>query len=76
MIEHAPQIFATFAFILVLAVFANILQQVLIRRSHEPPVVFHWVPIIGSTVTYGMDPFKFFADCQARVNIGIFNSPP
>ena len=30
-------------------------------------MVFHWLPVIGSTVIYGIDPFKFFFDCQAKV---------
>ena len=53
--------------ILVLSVLMNILQQIFLRNPHEPPVVFHWFPLIGSTITYGIDPFKFFFDCQAKV---------
>lgn len=45
----------------------NVLQQIFFRNTHEPPVVFHWVPVIGSTITYGIDPLKFFAQCQAKV---------
>ena len=51
----------------ILAVSANLLQQKLLRNPNEPPVVFHWLPFIGSTVTYGIDPFKFFFECQAKV---------
>lgn len=29
-------------------------------------MVFHWFPFIGSTVSYGMDPYKFFFDCRAK----------
>jgi hypothetical protein len=35
--------------------------------NNEPPVVFHWLPIIGSTVTYGIDPYKFFFAQQKKV---------
>lgn len=63
---HAWSIFAAFASILVLAILANVLQQTLLRTFHEPPVVFHWLPLIGSTVTYGIDPFKFIFGCQAK----------
>jgi sterol 14-demethylase len=29
--------------------------------------VFHWFPVIGNTVTYGMDPYRFFFECRAKV---------
>lgn len=53
----------------VLAVVLNVLGQLLPvrRRGSEPPLVFHWVPFIGSTVTYGMDPYKFFFECRKKV---------
>ncbi|KAK0631815.1 cytochrome P450 51 [Immersiella caudata] len=54
------QIGAVVATVLFLSVFVNVLQQALFRNPNEPPVVFHWFPLIGSTVTYGMDPPKFF----------------
>lgn len=66
---HAWSIVAALACILVTAVLANVLQQRLLRKSNEPPVVFHWLPVIGSTVTYGIDPFKFIFECQAQVRI-------
>lgn len=56
--------FATFC---VLAVLLNVLQQLLFKNPHEPPVVFHWIPFIGSTVIYGMEPYKFFDNCRAKV---------
>lgn len=56
-----------FAAFLVLAVVLNVLNQLLFKNPNEPPVVFHWLPIIGSTVTYGMDPYRFFFDCRAKV---------
>lgn len=70
---HAWSIVAALACILVLAVLANILQQSLLRKSNEPPVVFHWLPVIGSTITYGIDPFNFFFQCQAKVLFAIPN---
>lgn len=56
----------TFAFI-VLSVILNVLKQLLFKNPNEPPVVFHWFPIIGSTVTYGIDPFKFFFKNKEKV---------
>ena len=66
---HAWTIVAALACILVFAIVTNVLQQTLLARPNEPPVVFHWLPLIGSTVTYGIDPFRFFFECQAKVRI-------
>jgi sterol 14-demethylase len=60
---------AGFAASLVLAVVLNVLSQLLLKNPNEPPVVFHWFPIIGSTVTYGIDPYKFFFECRAKVSL-------
>ena len=61
------QVFMTVASIVIITVIANALKQMLLKNPNEPPLVFHWIPFIGSTVTYGIDPFKFFFDCQAKV---------
>lgn len=65
--EHALGVVAAITSVLVLAVITTVLQQVLLKNPNEPPLVFHWLPLIGSTVTYGIDPFKFFFDCQSKV---------
>ncbi|KIK70327.1 hypothetical protein GYMLUDRAFT_32331 [Collybiopsis luxurians FD-317 M1] len=50
-----------------LAIVFNVLWQLLIPRSKtDPPVVFHWIPIVGSAIEYGNDPMKFFVTCQAK----------
>jgi hypothetical protein len=36
-----------------LSTILNVLKQFLLKTPDEPPVVFHWFPIIGSTITYG-----------------------
>jgi hypothetical protein len=54
---------------LVLAVVLNVLSQLLLKNPNEPPIVFHWFPIVGSTILYGMDPYKFFFDCRAKVSL-------
>nr|ACT56506.1 eburicol 14 alpha demethylase [Podosphaera fusca] len=51
---------------LILSVIVNVLSQLFFKNPHEPPVVFHWFPIIGSTIPYGIDPYKFFSDCKAK----------
>lgn len=59
-------VLASIASFLVLAVTLNVLSQLLFRNPHEPPVVFHWFPIIGSTIYYGIDPYKFFFECREK----------
>lgn len=51
----------------VLAIILNVLSQLLFKNPKEPPVVFHWVPFVGSTVIYGIDPYKFFFSCREKV---------
>lgn len=46
----------------------TVFKQIFFKNPNEPPVVFHRVPIIGSTITYGIDPYKFYFDCQAKVS--------
>lgn len=63
----AVWITSTLASFAVLAIVSNVLKQLLSKNPTEPPVVFHWIPFIGSTVTYGIDPYKFFFSCRAKV---------
>ncbi|EKG20825.1 Cytochrome P450 E-class group IV [Macrophomina phaseolina MS6] len=53
---------------LVAAVTFHVLRQLFFFTKNEPPVVFHWFPLLGSTVSFGMDPLKFFADCKKKVS--------
>lgn len=53
--------------VLVLAIVLNVLSQLLFKDPNEPPLVFHWVPFFGSTITYGIDPYKFFFTCREKV---------
>lgn len=47
----------------------NVLYQLLAPRDpSKPPVVFHYVPILGCAVSYGMDPYKFLFDCRDKVS--------
>jgi sterol 14alpha-demethylase len=48
------------------AVVQNVLRQLYGANPNRPPLVFHLFPFIGSTIQYGMDPYKFFSDCQAK----------
>ena len=51
----------------VLAIVLNVLNQLLFKDPNQPPVVFHWLPVFGSTIVYGIDPYKFFFSCRERV---------
>lgn len=42
-------------------------HQIAPRDSSLPPVVFHWLPIIGSAIQYGNDPINFFLKCREKV---------
>ncbi|KAI1341525.1 cytochrome P450 [Xylariaceae sp. FL0016] len=60
------QVGVVIAAFLFFAVLLNVLNQILFKNSNEPPVVFHWFPLIGSTVTYGMDPPRFFRENREK----------
>lgn len=51
----------------VLLIVGNIVRQFLPRRKEEPPLVFHWFPIIGNAISYGQDPVVFFTQCREKV---------
>ena len=56
----------TFAFIAVIAIASNVVGQLFFPDPRRPPVVFHILPWIGSTVQYGIDPYKFFGACREK----------
>ncbi|KAK9456273.1 cytochrome P450 [Dipodascopsis uninucleata] len=46
--------------------FLNIFYQLVGRSPNSPPMVFNWVPFLGSAVSYGMNPYKFFEDNRKK----------
>ncbi|KAJ5460764.1 uncharacterized protein N7458_002316 [Penicillium daleae] len=48
------------------SVVLNVINQLFFYSKNEPPVVFHWFPILGSTISYGMDPYHFFLSCRRK----------
>ena len=60
-------ILGTIATISVLSVVYNVFRQLFFRDPRRPPEVFHFLPVIGSTILYGMDPYAFFFKCRAKV---------
>jgi len=67
----ASQVGVVVAGFLFVAVVLNVLNQIFFKNPNEPPMVFHWFPLIGSTITYGMDPPKFFQQNRAKVRSGL-----
>jgi sterol 14alpha-demethylase len=61
------QIAIGFSAFITLAIFLNVASQILFKNPNEPPMVFHLLPFIGSTVIYGMDPPTFFRKNRAKV---------
>lgn len=56
---------------IVLSVAFNVFKQKCLPRDPSlPPLVFHYFPIIGSAVTYGMDPYTFFEKNRELVSLG------
>jgi sterol 14-demethylase len=63
----ASQVGIALAGFIFLSVVVNVARQIFIKNPNEPPMVFHWFPLIGSTITYGMDPPRFFKENRAKV---------
>ena len=53
--------------VIIVIVVLNVLSQLLFKNSNEPPLVFHWIPFFGSTIIYGIDPYRFFFSCREKV---------
>ncbi|OQD83576.1 hypothetical protein PENANT_c016G06428 [Penicillium antarcticum] len=55
--------------ILLVSIILNVITQLVFYSRKEPPVVFHWVPFLGSTIAYGVDPYQFFFASRAKVSV-------
>jgi len=49
------------------------IEQLIPRRKSDPPLVFHWIPIIGSAIEYGNNPLKFFLTCREKVCLYVYS---
>jgi sterol 14-demethylase len=65
--SFAVLVFDFFLFLFAFVTAANALKQLLFPNKNEPPLVFHWIPFLGSTISYGIDPYRFFFACRAKV---------
>ncbi|KAF9525625.1 lanosterol 14-alpha-demethylase [Crepidotus variabilis] len=51
----------------IIAILLNAIRQLIIpRKASDPPEVFHWLPIVGSAISYGNDPLGFFFENQKK----------
>jgi sterol 14-demethylase len=58
--------------LIALSIARHIIQQLLFPNKDEPPLVFSWLPLIGSTIDYGVDPYKFYFKYQKEVSTVFF----
>jgi sterol 14-demethylase len=56
----------------VFSIVRHIIQQLAFPNKDEPPLVFSWLPLIGSTLEYGADPYKFYFKYQKKVIVQAF----
>ncbi|KAJ9616094.1 hypothetical protein H2204_014088 [Knufia peltigerae] len=66
MTEAFIRLLTTLVSLISVAVLTTVLKQLLDRNRHRPPVVWHWLPWLGSTVDYGKDPYNFFFKCREK----------
>ncbi|KAH7025600.1 cytochrome P450 51 [Macrophomina phaseolina] len=68
LMEAGSVVAALFYFILtvIISILFNVLRQVLFPKIGQPPVVFHWVPWLGSAIEYGTDPLKFYSSNRQK----------
>ncbi|BGP34590.1 Lanosterol 14-alpha-demethylase [Rhodotorula toruloides] len=67
LLAHAGTAALALAGLLALAVALNVAWQLLAPRDpRRPPLVFHYVPVIGCAVSYGMDPLGFLDECRRK----------
>jgi sterol 14alpha-demethylase len=52
--------------LIVISIITNLIRQLFFPNGRKPPVVFHLLPAIGSTVDYGKDPYAFFFKCREK----------
>ncbi|KIW69243.1 hypothetical protein PV04_05130 [Phialophora macrospora] len=60
------KIITSLASVIVVSIVTTILKQLFYRDPQRPPVVWHWLPLVGSTVQYGQDPYRFFFSCREK----------
>lgn len=63
----ALSLFQKVALVVLGPIVCNIAWQGLYSlRRDRAPLVFYWIPWVGSAVSYGMDPYVFFEKCRQQ----------
>lgn len=65
-LSTVSQVGVIVASLLSLAIFIHVAKQLLFKNPNDPPMVFSWFPVVGSTITYGMDPPRFFKENREK----------
>ena len=58
---------ATIILLMTLVIVVTGAKQAIFKRRNELPVMFHWLPSVGSAISYGQERIRFLDDCQAKV---------
>lgn len=54
--------------VLLATIIVNVLSQLVFHDKTQPPLVFHWIPFLGNTISYGLDPYAFFFSCRKKAS--------
>ncbi|CCH61337.1 hypothetical protein TBLA_0E02810 [Henningerozyma blattae CBS 6284] len=64
---HALPLLQKLSIIFITPFLYSITYQVLYSlRNDRPPLVFYWIPWLGSAVPYGTKPYEFFQNCRDK----------
>ncbi|KAF4629507.1 hypothetical protein G7Y89_g8639 [Cudoniella acicularis] len=61
-----PYILITSLAFISISIVIHIVKQIVFSNKDEPPLVFSWLPLIGSTIEYGTHPYKFYFKYQKK----------
>ena len=57
---------ATITLLMTLVIVVTGAKQAIFKRRNEPPVMFHWLPSVGSAISYGQGPIRFLEQNRFR----------
>jgi len=66
-----PSLLVLLTVFIFLSIIAHVLGPLLFKKKDQPPVVFSWFPLIGSTLEYGTDPYRFFFKYREKVFLSL-----
>jgi hypothetical protein len=66
-----PSLLVLLTMVIFSSIIAHVLGQLLFKNKDQPPVVFSWFPLIGSTLEYGTDPYRFLFKYREKVFLSL-----